>query len=187
VSTATFTNSGTFTKTGTTGTTEVRWGFNNAASGALDIQSGVISLTGTYAPASNTALDIRIGGLSAGTQFGQLKIGGAATLAGALNVSLAPGYTPSLGDRFPIVTFASRSGTFTPMTGLDLGNGRVFTPDFSNGTSLALVVTQATPTATPVNTPTASITPTATPTPTTTVTPTTAPTETPTVTPTPTV
>ncbi len=186
VSTATFTNSGSFTKAGTTGTTEVRWAFSNVASGTIDIQSGVVSLTGNYAPASTTALGIKIGGLSAGTQFGQLKIGGTATLAGTLNISLTPGYVPNIGDRFPILTYASRTGTFSAMTGSDLGNGGVFTPDFSSGTSLALVVTQATPTPTPANTRVSTVTPTATPTPAATPTATPAPTETPTPTPTPT-
>jgi hypothetical protein len=85
------------------------------------------------------------------------------------------------GDSFQIMTFGSRSGSFTPITGTDLGNGRVFVTSFS-ATSLTLIVTQVTPTSTPTVTPTVTPTPSPTATPCPTATPTQTPTPTPTAT-----
>jgi hypothetical protein len=53
--------------------------------------------------------------VSAGSQFDQLVIDGNATLAGTLDVALRNAFTPSSGDTFRIVSFASRSGEFTQM------------------------------------------------------------------------
>jgi len=46
-----------------------------------------------------------------------LAVNGAAALAGALNVRLAPGYAPNAGTVIPVVTAASRAGTFGAVTG----------------------------------------------------------------------
>ncbi len=51
--------------------------------------------------------------MTAGTEFDRLAISGTATLSGALNISLINGFTPNPGDSFQIMTFGSRSGTFT--------------------------------------------------------------------------
>jgi YD repeat-containing protein len=165
----TVSNSGTFTKVGTTGTTTIGGGiaFNNT--GLLDVQSGIVSVSGNYAPAGSAALQIKIGGLTVGTQFTRLAVSSTATLTGALHITLASGYVPNVGDSFRIVTAGVRTGTFSSVTGLDIGAGKVFTANYDT-TGLTLVVMQATPTATPSATGTATSTATATNTPTVTAT-----------------
>jgi hypothetical protein len=44
--------------------------------------------------------------------YDALQVSGLATLGGTLNVFLGPGYTPSPGDVFAVLTYGSRSGTF---------------------------------------------------------------------------
>jgi len=46
------------------------------------------------------------------------RFGGSATLAGTLIVHLVPGFTPTIGQSFDILTFASAQGTFSSVTGL---------------------------------------------------------------------
>ena len=84
------------------------------------------------------SLNIEIGGLTAGTQYDRLAISGSATLNGSLNISLIGGFVPNPGDTFQIMTFGSRSGSFTTTNGLDLGGGRLFQVNLTS-TSLTLV------------------------------------------------
>jgi VCBS repeat-containing protein len=61
-------------------------------------------------------VDIELGGTTPGinaTDYDQLKITGAASLAGTLKVSLTSGFTPAIGNTFTIMTYGSHSGTFT--------------------------------------------------------------------------
>ena len=187
-------NSGTFTKSVATGTTSIAGGINFTNTNTIGVQGGIINLGGNYAPPGSAALNVTLGGLTVGTQFGRLAVSGTATLTGALNVALASGYMPNAGDSFRIVTAGTRTGTFTSTSGLDLGSGRYLTVSYDS-TGVNLLAAQATPTPTssatitpnPSNTPLPSATATCTPVPT--VTPTgtatSTPTATATVTPTP--
>jgi hypothetical protein len=76
-------------------------------------------------------LNIELGGLIPGTTHDRLEVTGLATLGGALNVCLAPGYRPQEGDAFPVVTFGSRSGSFAGLGGLNLGGGKYLTPVYT--------------------------------------------------------
>jgi len=58
---------------------------------------GTWTITGDYTQESSATLDLQINSASS---VDQLLIGGAANLAGTLNVTLASGYTPSSGDVF---------------------------------------------------------------------------------------
>ena len=49
------------------------------------------------------------------------------------------GFVPSVGDAFPILTYASHTGTFGSVTGTTAGP-RTFTPAY-NATNLTLTVT----------------------------------------------
>ncbi|MBV9467806.1 MAG: hypothetical protein JO316_07350 [Abitibacteriaceae bacterium] len=69
---------------------------------------------------SRGTLNVKLGGISAGTQFDQLEIsGGSATLGGTLNVSLINGFHPAATTRFKIISgtysgrFATVNGPFT--------------------------------------------------------------------------
>jgi hypothetical protein len=81
------------------------------ASGAASFV-GDNSVSGNLTMAASDSLAIRLGGTSPQLSD-SLSIGGNASLAGALGVSLQGGFIPSLGDEFAIVGIAgSLAGTF---------------------------------------------------------------------------
>jgi len=108
-------------------------------SGELDPGApiGTITINGTCTHRGN--LNIELGGLTPGTQFDRLSVSGAISLGGDLNIRLSPGYRPSLGNSFTILTYASRSGNVR-MNGLDLGGGVVLKPTLSP-TNIVLIAT----------------------------------------------
>ena len=94
--------------------------------------TGILTIDGNFAQYGDGSLDIQIGGTTAGTQFDQLAVTGAATLGGALDVGLINGFTPQKGNQFPIITYGSQSGQFTRIQRPDLRQwGRV--PDGLRG------------------------------------------------------
>ncbi len=114
--------------------------------GTVDLAPGTLNVTGTYTQEATGAYDVAVGGTTAGSQLGQLKVTKQATLNGALSVSLINNYTPPQGDSYPVLTFASESGNFATAAGLYLGGGLDFVPTFSPATSptaLDLVVSPA--------------------------------------------
>jgi hypothetical protein len=84
---------------------------------------GTLNIVGNYQQENAGALDITLGGIHAG-DFSQLDVSGSASLAGALNLSLANGFAPAIGNQFQILSCASRSETFslppTFPTGMEL-------------------------------------------------------------------
>src|SRR5207247_4221312 len=91
--------------------------------------SGTIKLGGDYTQTASGNLSIDLGGLVAGTSFGQLSIAGTATLDGTLNLELVNGFQSAPGDTFDLIKWSSRSGTFTMVNGTNTGN-RVLTPTY---------------------------------------------------------
>ena len=61
-----------------------------------------------------------------------------------LNLALVNGFSPAIGNSFPVLTFGSRTGQFATINGLALGNGKQFTPAYT-ATNLTLDVTTAAP------------------------------------------
>jgi hypothetical protein len=82
---------------------------------------GAATIAGNFTQTSTGVLNIRLGGLN---QFDQLNVTGQATLDGTLSVMLVNGYSPNVGDSFPILTYAAETGDFATATGLNLGNGK---------------------------------------------------------------
>jgi hypothetical protein len=89
-----------------------------------------VKINGAYTQTSAGVLNIQIAGTSI-SQYGVLNITGAATLAGTLNVSLANGFVPAVGNSFPVITYASHTGTFDIINGLNLPNNETFTPSYN--------------------------------------------------------
>lgn len=78
--------------------------------------AGAIDLDGSYVQqAPNGTFQVELGGTTPGT-YDRLNAGLAATLAGNLVVSLVNGYVPNIGDSFTLLTYTSRTGTFTTTT-----------------------------------------------------------------------
>jgi len=85
--------------------------------GGSSATTGILTDKGAYTQNSAGVLDISIGGTTVGTQFDQLTVSGAASLNGALNVAEINGFTPTVGETFDIVNFASKTGTFSSCNG----------------------------------------------------------------------
>ena len=85
----------------------------NTIQGNLTNQGGTLApgtspgstpISGDYIQHSGAALDIEIGGPTQGNDFDFVSVGGTATLAGILDVSLINGFTPAGGEQFTILT-----------------------------------------------------------------------------------
>ena len=99
-----FGNAGLLRKTGGTGTTTLSVPFVNT--GTLDVQSGTISLANSYV-LTNGALSFGISGL---TNYGNIKLSGAASFRESLGVNLNGFYWPTVGSSFNLLTYTSESG-----------------------------------------------------------------------------
>lgn len=75
---------------------------------------GTLEVLGDYAQTGT--LEIEIGGLGPGAGHDQLVVAGHASLGGRLEVVLVGGFAPVLGDAFPLVSAASRSGVFAQLS-----------------------------------------------------------------------
>ena len=131
-----FTNSGSLLLFGTADTLTVTKTLTNNAGATLQMANSgqvaninTLSNSGTFNIGGGTAnintlsnsgtgvLDISIGGTTIGTQFGHFTITGAAGLKGALNVAEINGFTPTVGETFDIMNFASKAGIFSSCNG----------------------------------------------------------------------
>ncbi|HUD47916.1 MAG TPA: hypothetical protein VMR33_13865 [Candidatus Baltobacteraceae bacterium] len=88
------------------GTSTIGVPFNNT--GTLNIQSGSLDVTGLFTSTNGTFQF----GISNTTTFGTLALSGYFALDGTVDV-VANGYTPSMGDSFPLITYGSESGIFS--------------------------------------------------------------------------
>ncbi len=79
--------------------------------------AGALTVAGTYTQNAAGVYFVEIGGTAPVTEHDQLSVTGtgSAALGGTLRVRLIDGLAPSLGDSFTIATYATRSGTFSPL------------------------------------------------------------------------
>lgn len=101
---------------------------NNATFNIGDqtLKAGKESITGAYSQTSTGALDVDIGGTTAGTQFDQLTISSSASLNGILNLDLINGFVPTLTETFEIMTASSVTGTFLTVNGTSINGSEHF-------------------------------------------------------------
>ena len=78
------------------------------------------------AAAGVPSLSIEIAGTSQGTGYDQLRVTGALTLAGTLNVLLTGGFSPVAGNTFEILDFGTLTGTFSTISLPTLAPGLVW-------------------------------------------------------------
>ncbi len=100
---------------------------------------GKLSINGSYTQTATGALNISIGGPTAGTQYAQLIVSNGVSLNGTLNIQLINGFVPVIGSTFTILTGAAVSGTFATVNGLSINSGEHFQVHF-NPTSVTLTV-----------------------------------------------
>jgi hypothetical protein len=93
----------------------------------------------TYTQNSNGSLNIAIGGLTAGKQYGQLAVANGASLNGTLNLTLINNFLPAIGNTFTILTTSARTGQFATVNGLSINGGEHFQISYG-ATSVTLTV-----------------------------------------------
>ena len=138
--TLTFHNSGSFTKSGGTGTTTITTPFDN--DGTLEIAKGIVR-TGSYSQSAAGTLHVHVGGLTVGTGFTQLDAIGPATLAGTLRITTEAGFTPVAGQSFRILNANPRAGTFSSILGADAGGGLTYAVQYDDSGATLVVGTAA--------------------------------------------
>ncbi len=75
--------------------------------------AGIITLSGAYSQGAGGSMNLKIGGIGPGGTYDVVdNTTNSVNLAGTLNVTLFNGFTPSSGNTFDILKFASRSGDF---------------------------------------------------------------------------
>ena len=104
-----FFNDGVFAKTTDGGITSINVPFDNR--NTLDVERGTLSINSTYTQAGGR-LQVRI---DDEVTYGAIGFAGVAPLTGLFGVTLRPGFLPVAGTTFPLVTYPSKTGTFTGM------------------------------------------------------------------------
>jgi len=121
-------NAGLLRKTAGTGTTIFGQGVSFSSSGTVEVQRGTVWFESGYLQSSSGTMILALGGTAPGSQYGRV-IAGVATLDGALNITLANGYQPEVGNAFQVITYIGRSGTFSTISGLKT-DGLYLTPSY---------------------------------------------------------
>ena len=108
-------------------------------------KTGQLKVADTYMQGSTGTLDIVINGATLGAKYDQLKVTQGATLSGTLNIDLGS-FTPTVGQKFTILTASSVTGTFTTVNGLAINGTEHFTITYDVGSVVLTVVSGALPT-----------------------------------------
>jgi hypothetical protein len=118
--------------------------FTNSGTVRPGAPIGSLSVIGAYPQSAGGALDVQIGGRSAGIDYDQLQVSGNAILNGTLNITLTNGFRPVGGDRFEVARYGSHQQLLDHINGLDIGGGLFLEPAFS-ATNLVLVTIDTRP------------------------------------------
>jgi uncharacterized repeat protein (TIGR01451 family) len=97
----------------------------------------LLNITGNYTQGAQGALNLEIGGTTAGTLFDQVAVTGQASLNGTLNLTLINGFSPVLNNAFKVLTYASATGSFATYNIPVLSSGLTLIPS-QNATNLTL-------------------------------------------------
>jgi hypothetical protein len=108
---------------------------------------GTLTITGNYTQGAGATLEVDVDSAVQGTGYDHLAVGGSATLDGSVAVVQGAGFDPQETDVFQILTSASRSGTFSTLTGETLPSGKTYSLDYPDAPDFGarLVVSAASP------------------------------------------
>ncbi len=109
------------------------------SAGSASKKAGELTLKATYAQSGAGALDVDLGGTTAGTQYDVLDITGTASLGGTLNVDLISGFKPTVGETFDIIDYSSETGAFATLNLPKLTGGDTWSITY-NATDVVLTV-----------------------------------------------
>ena len=86
---------------------------------------GILNITGSFTQSTLSTINIEIQGTGTtpGVDFDQLNVSGTITLNGTINIIEAA--TPAIGDSLPVITFGTRAGIVSALTGLTQASGVV--------------------------------------------------------------
>lgn len=88
-------------------------GVSLANGGEIAIGAGSVFAVGSaYSQMETGEFALEIAGTDS-TEYGRMRVPGAATLSGRLVIETSEGFEPEDGDSFAVLTYASRSGAFT--------------------------------------------------------------------------
>jgi hypothetical protein len=93
--------------------------------------TGTLTVSGTFQQAASGVLDVELAG-TAIADYDRLLVTGAATLLGTLNVAIAGGFLPVVGNTFDVLTFASHVDDFDTINGLTPPGGPTLEAVFEN-------------------------------------------------------
>jgi len=99
---------------------------------------GTLSVTGSYTQNATGALNISIGGSTAGT-YGQVAASNGVSLDGTLNIKLVHSFIPTIGETFSIVTGSAVIGQFATVKGFGIDSSEHFAIEYA-GTAVTLTV-----------------------------------------------
>jgi hypothetical protein len=140
-----FVNNGTFKGGGTLGVGNTFTNSSAATVAPYNAAMGKMVIIGSYTTV-NSALDIILGGTTAGTTHDQLSITGAANISnGTLNVGFASGYAPVGGESYTILDAAVLSGTFATLNLPPLPNGLTWATDYDSSAGTVTLRVSNTP------------------------------------------
>jgi hypothetical protein len=89
--------------------------------------SALVSMSNNYTQLATGAMDVQIGGTTAGTRYSQLNVTDTVKLAGTLNLAVTNKYKPLVGQTFTILNAPSGiSGTFTTVNGAQINSTEHF-------------------------------------------------------------
>jgi hypothetical protein len=133
-------NGGTFSGAGSI-TGNVALGSTTAAILSLGDagKSAQVKVTGTYTQNSTGTLTVAIGGTTLSTQYSQLKVVGTANVSGTLAATLINSFTPTVGQKFTVLSATKVAGTFSNTT-IPINPAEEFTVSYT-ATSVVLTVT----------------------------------------------
>ena len=106
--------------------------------GDSSTKPAMFAVTGSYTQNSKAALNISIGGTSAGS-YGQVAVSNGVSLGGTLSIKLINGFVPTIGDTFKVVTGSALTGTFSTVKGTSINSSEHFDVAY-NPTAVTLTV-----------------------------------------------
>ena len=107
----TFDNFGTFRKTGGTNTSQtlLTGGVTFINPGTLDVETGIVGLSGNY-NLTNGTVNFGVNSLA---NFGAISFPGSAVLAGTVSANFNNGYIPVVGSQFKVVSSSGETSPFS--------------------------------------------------------------------------
>jgi hypothetical protein len=98
--------------------------------GTLIVDPSTFTVHGNSIQDASGIQGAHIDGLTLGTRYDQFIITGIASLAGQLDITFDPGFTPAIGQSFEIISYASETGQFSSIDVSGLPSNLGYTLDY---------------------------------------------------------